>query len=351
MKNINVSVIITIYNEENGLHIMLDSLKKEEMQDIEFILIDNGSTDNTRQICERYIQEDSRFRLEVLEENIGYIGARNFGLTKCNGEYITFADADDYIEGSAYSLMYNAAKEDNADWVIAPYNLETTDGAKTFMSVNITPGVYKENEVLENIVPAIFGYDKNGIIIHGFMWRMLFRAKIIYDIKSVFFEEAKPKEDQLFNQLVVSAAKNIMILDIPVYNYRINPNSVTEKLRQNFNLESTLKNAKFHFEKSKENMALSNLQESVESSIYINLFYTLYEICLNSAKYLRFSKVAASSDLIKKHFDKDILKTVAQIKKEQGISGLDKIIAFCYKTGNFSLLIFIIKVALKLRGN
>lgn len=350
MSHIKISVIITIYNAEKDMHIMLDSLKSQKFQGLEYILIDNGSTDGTHAICERYAHEDSRFKIQTIEKNIGYIQARNYGLSVCGGEYVTFADADDYVADDAYSLMYKTAKENDADWIIAPYYMNFPDGKERFISLSIPGGIYKGKDIFDNIVPIAFGYNKAGIILDGFMWRMMFRTELVESIDNMFYEEAKPKEDQLFNQRISCFAKTVAVIDLPVYHYRCNPDSVTAKLSKNFDLKSECQRTKFHFEQSLKNMTEGNVEQYALYSIYSNLFQSIYVLCLNVAKTYAFSKLKVGADILTKYFPLELLKKMCAIRKDSAMSRLEKTVCFFLNKGNFCMLMWLIKISLKIKG-
>ncbi len=112
-----VSVIVPVYNVEKYLIKSLDSLVNQTLEDIEIIVVNDGSTDNSKKIIEVY-KEKYQDKIKYLEKpNGGLSDARNFGIPHATGEYIAFLDSDDYVELDTYEKMYNKAKEENADMV------------------------------------------------------------------------------------------------------------------------------------------------------------------------------------------------------------------------------------------
>lgn len=112
-----VSVIVPVYNVEKYLTKSLDSLVNQTLEDIEIIVVNDGSTDNSKKIIEVY-KEKYQDKIKYLEKpNGGLSDARNFGIPHATGEYIAFLDSDDYVELDTYEKMYNKAKEENADMV------------------------------------------------------------------------------------------------------------------------------------------------------------------------------------------------------------------------------------------
>ncbi|MCD7836139.1 MAG: glycosyltransferase [Lachnospiraceae bacterium] len=349
MPKCSLSVIVTIYNAEKDLHIMLDSLAAQDIEDVEFILIDNGSEDQSGRICEQYAAKDSRFRVEVIEQNIGYIGTRNYGLSICRGEYFTFADADDHVAEAAYSTLIGLAKENAADWVIAPYYQENTDGTNQLIPLNIPAGVYKDKDIRNTIIPVVFGPNKDGIILNGFMWRMIFRTKLARQLGIKFSEEAKPREDQLFNQTIACSAKTVVVCEFPVYYYRVNPNSVTALLVHSFDLKRECETLKYFYETSIKNMEGGKAEDAAVYSVYANFFRTIYAICLNCAKTDSFAKLKEDAQILESYFPRKLLDTACEIRKRGKMSGTEKIEHMCLSFGGIVCLLRVIKVGVLLR--
>lgn len=126
MKNMMVSVIVPVYNVEAYLKKCIDSILRQRYQNYEIILVDDGSTDNSGAICDRYA---ARYECVIAlhKENGGLSEARNHALPHIKGQYVTFVDSDDYIEDDYISNMVNVLDEET-DMVIAPYIVESAEG-------------------------------------------------------------------------------------------------------------------------------------------------------------------------------------------------------------------------------
>ena len=112
-----VSVIIPVYNVEKYISRCLESLANQTLKDLEILIVNDGSTDNSRSIIEKYLKKHS-LRIKYFEkQNGGLSSARNYGLKYATGEYIAFLDSDDYVEKDMYEDMYKIAKKDDADMV------------------------------------------------------------------------------------------------------------------------------------------------------------------------------------------------------------------------------------------
>ena len=107
-----LSIIIPIYNSEKYLRDCLASVIDQTYKDLEIILVDNNSTDNSLKICKEYAAKDNRIRL-MQERKKGAAAARNLGIKAAKGDYITFADSDDYLREDAYEILLNRIKKNN----------------------------------------------------------------------------------------------------------------------------------------------------------------------------------------------------------------------------------------------
>ena len=112
-----VSVIIPVYNVENYIEKCLDSVVNQTLEDIEIIIVNDGSEDKSKQKIEKYLENYPDKIKYLQKENGGLSSARNFGIPYATGQYIAFLDSDDYIELTAYEEMYKIAKQENADMV------------------------------------------------------------------------------------------------------------------------------------------------------------------------------------------------------------------------------------------
>ena len=121
-----VSVIVPIYGVEKYLAEALDSLMAQTLDDIEFLLIDDGSKDNCASIIDEYAKKDVRFKA-FHKQNSGYGATCNFGIEKAQGEYIAIFEPDDYIDKNMYQELYNLAIKDDCDIVKSSFfeNLDT----------------------------------------------------------------------------------------------------------------------------------------------------------------------------------------------------------------------------------
>lgn len=113
-----ISAIVPVYNVEGYLEKCLDSLVNQTLKEIEIIVVNDGSKDNSQEIIDKYVKKYPKIMKSIIKENGGQGSARNIGMDKAKGEYISFIDSDDFVELDMFAKMYNKAKEKNSDIVI-----------------------------------------------------------------------------------------------------------------------------------------------------------------------------------------------------------------------------------------
>ena len=209
-----VSVIIPVYNVAAYLEECLDSILSQDLNDIEVICVNDGSTDNSLEILERYASEDSRIIL-ISKENNGVGSARNTGLQKAKGEYIFIPDSDDYLlTPTALSLLYTTASEQNLDILSFNFtlvgNVESEYRSKSKSNI-ITDG--KE-----------FLIQSDNIVM---VWNKLYKRSYLDSIHFLY-NEIIYEDDESLPRLYVNASR-VMHLDTFLYAYRQRANSIVRQ--------------------------------------------------------------------------------------------------------------------------
>ena len=148
-----VSIIVPVYNVEKYLKKAVESTLNQSYEKLQIILINDGSTDESGKICDKYKQKDSRIEV-IHKENGGLSDARNKGLDIANGKYIMFLDSDDFFEKDAVEIMYRKIEEKNADFVIGNYINTEPNGKKWENSIF-------DEKIYDNFKLSIKDYEKS----------------------------------------------------------------------------------------------------------------------------------------------------------------------------------------------
>lgn len=244
-----VSVIIPVYNAKNHIARCIESVCKQTYQNLEILLLNDGSRDVSPEVCRMYADRDSRITL-VNKPNSGVSATRNLGLAMAKGEYLQFVDSDDYLAPSATALLVQKALTHDADMVIAhyyrveyPYGGDPAadepprsgpDPAPVVTPLGFLPeGFLDKRGFAENLMaePASFYY--------GVMWNKLYRRKIVAEHEIHCSEELTWSEDFLFNLEFIRYAERFYSLASPIYYYVRNPESICSTKINLHNLVTT----------------------------------------------------------------------------------------------------------------
>lgn len=210
-KQKKVSIIIPVYNRENTIERCLDSILTQTYKNLEVIIINDGSTDRSGEIINAYALKDSRI-LAITKENSGVSDSRNFGLKSAHGDYIQFADSDDWLPERATELLVEALEKNRSDMVIADYC--RVRGRQLYQS-----GAIENAGTLTRAEFAQVMMEKASDFYYGVVWNKLYRRKIIKKYKLQFSEELQWCEDFLFNLEYLKYTAKVEVIKEPVYYY------------------------------------------------------------------------------------------------------------------------------------
>lgn len=211
MKDV-ISVIVPVYNVSAYLPECLDSILSQDYDKLEVILIDDGSTDDSGAICDAYAQRDSRIRV-IHQKNGGAAAAKNAGLRAATGEYLSFADSDDFLEPGAYAYMMSLLKENGADIVRCAFQNRFRTRTEQWLA-DESRCVMEGKAFL-----ARFATDWTC----GLLWNKLYK-RVLFD--GIFFEEGHKIDDEYFTYQGVMNAAKVVCDPRVVYNYRQRASSV-----------------------------------------------------------------------------------------------------------------------------
>ncbi len=207
-----ISVIIPVYNTECYLEECLDSLIAQEFKDWECLLINDGSTDGSSNICDRYARQDNRFKVFHII-NSGVSTARNLGIRHASGKYIAFIDSDDTIDDLYLAKLYKGARQTKADLIVCGMKLIRPSG--TEINTASEGLVVISNEDSDRFVELNRKYLLYGPVVK------LYRSDIIKRKKIRFPSGIQYGEDLIFNFEYLKHVTNIYVIDSPDYNYQI----------------------------------------------------------------------------------------------------------------------------------
>lgn len=211
----NISVIVPVYNTEKYLDRCIQSILSQTYTDFELLLINDGSTDSSGVICERYAEQDSRVRV-FHKKNGGVSSARNMGLDNARGEWIGWVDSDDYVDADMYVSLYNAAISKNAD--IAYCNYRTDNWTSMMPSDSLPKGEFLRQYLL---------FPVNAL------WLTLAKRELYHKNNLRFDVENNYGEDLLVTSKLYYYASEVASVNHPFYFYHSTPSSLTSDIFNN----------------------------------------------------------------------------------------------------------------------
>lgn len=230
--NVWLSIIIPVYNGEKYITSAIKSIVTQDTTGIEIIIIDDGSTDRSYDVCEQLARKYKQIKL-IHSENKGVSHARNLGIKEAKGKWITFLDSDDYLLESAIATMKESVSE-NENLIIFNY---CKDEIITLNREKETIKLERENSL--NVLLDFTKYREllppNMRMKHSVFtscWAKLYRKSIIETHKIAFQETLTLSEDMCFNLECFNTISSVTIIDHEVYNYSNNPESVTHSFSE-----------------------------------------------------------------------------------------------------------------------
>lgn len=217
---IKVSIIVPVYNVEKYLNKCLYSLVNQTLKDIEIIIINDGSPDNSKIIIDKYVKEYPRIIKVINQENQGLSDARNNALKIASADYIMYVDSDDYVELDFVEKMYNKAVSEKADVVICGNNVVDEDYQ---IKERTYPNNYSGNSLVERILLG-----------NLCVWNKIYKKSLIENIK---FRSRVWYEDLDYSFKVMTLSKKTVFLEENLYNYLIRSNSIMSSKNLDKNLE------------------------------------------------------------------------------------------------------------------
>lgn len=274
-----ISVIVPVYNSEKYLDKCLDTLCNQTLREIEIIMVNDGSTDNSENIIKDRVKKDSRIKL-YNKKNGGQASARNLGLTKATGEYIAFIDSDDYIELNFCEELYNVAKKNNSDIVCFDYFITKADKDEYNKILNDkkTGTISLQDYIFSGAGPC------NKIYRNAFLRKNNFR-----------FPEGIIYEDFASIPALVKHNPSVFYLNKSLFHYVQTSSSTMRNDEYKEKYEDIFKACDILYNELNNSLFFEELE-------YLICYHMLYLGSLNFYKYEKYEQIDKISDFMKRNF-------------------------------------------------
>lgn len=273
MKSTKFSIIICVYNKENYIEKCVNSCLKQTYDNFEIIIVDDGSTDKSLKLIKKLYSNNKKIKI-ICKKNTGVADSRNIGITKATGDYITFLDADDWLNCEFLRFINNSILS-NSEVDIVETNLKLVDDTGLILKDSmyddmVNSIIDNKNKKIEliNSTISINYYGKkfynnrygNCRCIGG----KVYRKSLITHNNINFSSNLKIFEDGIFNLYCYNSSKKIILLNSKLYNYRQNNTSITHSNK--IDTIEQVKNIIFELEKFVENRKYNNRKPIIYSS-------------------------------------------------------------------------------------
>lgn len=322
-----ISVIIPVYNVEKYVAKCLDTVIAQSYSDLEIIVVDDGSTDSSGEICDEYAAKDSRIHV-IHKSNGGLSSARNVALDVATGEYIAFVDSDDYLALDAFEKCYIKLMETGADvCMFSHYTVNNT--ACIPHKLPFEKDFYNSSEVKNFIFPKFFGKTATDAELEGFVWRQIFKREIIGDLR--FRSEREYfAEDVVFDIELYTKVSGFCAVNEPLYYYRYLETSLSNKYREN--LFHKLQNLLRFMEQIAKRNNMDDIRERILRCAYRFALYGCRNL-KNASTLTKKEKIAGIREVV---CDKYVQESVCTISHG---SNKEKLFACLLKNKNARLIL------------
>lgn len=334
-----ISIIVPIYNVEKYIRRCLDSIVNQTYKNLEIILVDDESTDESGHICDEYLRKDKR--IKVIHKKNGGLGfARNSGLDVANGKYVTFVDGDDYIGLTHVQTMLNLLKKSNADTCLAGYTKVYSDSE--VKHVNVLSGEIINDNIMVEILPRMCGADTSGKDnIEMSVCMVLLSNEIIKSNHLRFVSEREYlSEDLVFDFEYYPLSKCVCVSNNVDYYYCDNEGSLTTKYRSD-RFDKQIKLYEYISKKSKDLGIWKECKERMQNTV---LAIARYSIKLEY-KFINTLGRKVVQDNVKKICRNSILKQILYDFNDDNIKISSRIINNLIKREYY----FLIKITTKMK--
>ncbi|MCR5149704.1 MAG: glycosyltransferase [Clostridiales bacterium] len=309
-----ISVIMPFYNAEKFLNEAVSSVLSQTMDNIELILVDDGSSDTSCDIVDAFSKNDDRIKI-IHQQNSGVSSARNAALKIARGKYIGFVDADDFIMPEMYEALYDIAEKNGADIVCSGFDYISSDG-KEIIDTSCPP--YKDGVIYGREEIKKFASEMHTLSSFLYIWRSIFSRELIEKNGISFNEDLSIGEDTLFAMNCFLSADKVVGCEKRFYRYRINNDSaMRRKYKPDFasNLilqyNEKMKLCESYFPELKD-VYIKDAAEYTLKNLWCGLFSNIYNNDLKLKQRIHRLKEISGSVMFRDAFlnyDIDILKS------------------------------------------
>lgn len=218
-----ISIIVPVYNVETYLHKCVDSLCNQSLQNIEIILVDDGSTDSSPQICDKYAEKDKRIKV-IHKTNGGLSDARNAGIDIARGKYIGFLDSDDWVKSEMYEYLYELSYKNNADIAQCEFLKAYSEDISIDETIVEEKNIYDGKNAIEHLYSD--NCEKSVVV-----WNKIYKRHLFKELR---FPKGKLHEDEFTTYKLFYNANRVVYTNIPMVYYRQREGSI---MNSKFNIK------------------------------------------------------------------------------------------------------------------
>lgn len=300
-----ISIIVPVYNVEEYLDRCIESIVNQTFQNIEIIIVDDGSTDNSGQLCDIWQERDPRIAV-YHKKNGGLSDARNYGIEHANGSYFMFVDSDDSISHYMVEILYNVICKHGADIAFCNY---CTDEKDLYQLESVG---FSELEMTKIQAMSDLYTDKHIPIV--VVWNKLYKKELFENVK---FDVGRIHEDEFIMHKLFDLSDKLVYVDCMLYFYFQRENSIMGKEKSIRNLDYLLAlGERLVFFKEKQYWEL--YAKTIETYLDMNIYYTTFVPGLTTEK--------------KQELINDYKVQYIALKDKQGIPIYKRVLWFCYKS-------------------
>lgn len=304
MAKAKVTILTSVYNTSPYLRRCFDSFKNQTFKDVEFLICNNASTDNSQEIIDEYVNSDSRFHTFKLDKNAGPSGAWALAMQKVDTEYFGICDSDDYIAENYVEVLYNKIKEYDADISMCTNDLVWDDGTT---KINPRPGkselVFTDKDI-PNLLPQVIdmysdeylGYNLYEV---GVVWSRIYKTSFIRENNLLYDKNLWIFTDWMFNFSVIKHMKKLVYTEETLYHYYQSDNSITRSKKINKNEKEYIRRATEYLARESKDCMSDKLAKAM---------YNFYNLCIFR---IRHNYISGYPEQVTKKEVSDVFKEIS----------------------------------------